>query len=85
MTGVQTCALPIFKGVAERNGLSPAVLALAWALARGVTPIPKATGDHVTENLRAVDAEVPEAALDAIDALAPGERRIDPDEAAWNR
>ncbi|ACM56762.1 aldo/keto reductase [Halorubrum lacusprofundi] len=74
-----------FKRVAERNGLSPAVLALAWALARGVTPIPKATGDHVTENRRAVGADVPKAALDAIDALEPGTRRIDPDDAAWNR
>jgi 2,5-diketo-D-gluconate reductase B len=74
-----------FKRVADRHGLSPAVLALGWALARGVTPIPKATGDHVTENLRAVDAAVPEAALDAVDALERGERRIDPDDAAWNR
>jgi len=71
--------------IADRHGLSPAVLALGWALARDVTPIPKATGDHVTENLRAVDAEVPDAALDAVDALEPGERRIDPDDAAWNR
>jgi 2,5-diketo-D-gluconate reductase B len=74
-----------FRRIADRHGRSPAVLALAWALARGVTPIPKATGDHVTENLRAVDAAVSDAALDAIDALERGERRIDPDDAAWNR
>ncbi|WP_050033206.1 aldo/keto reductase [Halorubrum halophilum] len=74
-----------FKGVAENHDLSPAVLALGWALARDVTPIPKATGDHVIENLRAVDAAVSDAALDAVDALERGERRIDPDDAAWNR
>jgi len=39
----------------------------------------------VTENRRAVGADVPKAALDAIDALEPGTRRIDPDDAAWNR
>ncbi|WP_128905587.1 aldo/keto reductase [Halorubrum amylolyticum] len=71
--------------IADRHGLSPSILALGWAVARGVTPIPKATGNHVTENLRAADAAVPESALDAIDALERGERRIDPDDAAWNR
>ncbi|WP_049912345.1 aldo/keto reductase [Halorubrum kocurii] len=76
---------PDFAGIAEEHDLRPAVLALAWGLARDVTPIPKATGDHVTENLRAVTAEVPETALDAVDALEGGERRIDPDAAAWNR
>ncbi|MFW6317629.1 MAG: aldo/keto reductase, partial [Halorubrum sp.] len=76
---------PELVAIAERNGLSPAVVALAWALDRGVVPIPKATGDHVTENLRAVDVDLPESALDAIDALDPGDRQIDPDDAAWNR
>ncbi|MFW5917842.1 MAG: aldo/keto reductase [Halorubrum sp.] len=71
--------------IGERNGVSPAVVALAWALDRGVTPIPKSTGDHVTENLRAVDVDLPESDLDAIDALEPGDRLIDPDGAAWNR
>jgi 2,5-diketo-D-gluconate reductase B len=74
-----------FKGVAERADRSPAVLALAWAIARDVTPIPKATGDHVAENLGALDADVDPSVLDEIDALEPGDRRIDPDDAAWNR
>ncbi|WP_144799098.1 aldo/keto reductase [Halorubrum depositum] len=74
-----------FLAIAERADRSPAVLALAWALARGVTPIPKATGDHVAENLAAVDAEIDPAVLDEIDALEPGDRKIDPDDAAWNR
>jgi 2,5-diketo-D-gluconate reductase B len=73
-----------FLEIADRAGRSPAVLALAWALARDVTPIPKATGDHVAENYRAVAADVDLSILEAIDALEPGERRIDPDDAAWN-
>jgi 2,5-diketo-D-gluconate reductase B len=76
---------PELAEIAERNDLSPAVVALAWALDRGVAPIPKARGDHVRENLRAVDVDLPDADLDAIDALDPGERQIDPDDAAWNR
>ncbi|MFC6771042.1 aldo/keto reductase, partial [Halorubrum pallidum] len=67
------------------SGRSPAVLALAWAVSRGVTPIPKATGDHVAENLRAVTAEIPDSVLRAVDALPPGDRHIDRDDAAWNR
>ncbi|MFD1568997.1 aldo/keto reductase [Halorubrum laminariae] len=74
-----------FLEIADRSGHSPAVLALAWALARDVTPIPKATGDHVRENLRAVDADVPDSTLAAVDALESGGRQIDRDDAAWNR
>ena len=69
----------------ERADRSPAVLALAWALARDVAPIPKATGDRVAENLDAVDGEIDLSVLDEIDGLEPGDRRIDPDDAAWNR
>ena len=76
---------PEVAAIAERYDRSPAVLALAWALDRGIVPIPKARGDHVRENLRAVDVDLPEAALDAVDALEPGDRQIDPDDAAWNR
>ena len=74
-----------FCAIAERSGRSPAVLALAWALDRDVTPIPKATGDHVTENLCAVDAEVPDSILAAVDALPIGDRQINRADAAWNR
>ncbi|RAW46230.1 aldo/keto reductase [Halorubrum sp. 48-1-W] len=76
---------PTLGTVADRNDASPAVVALAWALARDVVPIPKATGDHVTENLAALDLELSDADLEAIDGLAGGERTIDPDDAAWNR
>ena len=76
---------PEIAAIAERNDTSPAVVALAWAVDRGIVPIPKARGDHVRENLRAVDLDLPASDLDAIDALDPGEREIDPDDAAWNR
>ncbi|MWV64417.1 aldo/keto reductase [Halorubrum sp. JWXQ-INN 858] len=76
---------PTLVAVAERTDTSPAVVALAWALARGVVPIPKATGDHVVENRQALDLDLSEDDLAAIDAIEPGERVIDPDGAAWNR
>ncbi|MEZ3164447.1 aldo/keto reductase [Halorubrum sp. RMP-47] len=71
--------------IAGRNNYSPAVVALAWAVDRGIVPIPKARGAHVQENLSAVDVDLPADDLDAIDALDPGERQIDPDDAAWSR
>ncbi|MDB2282856.1 aldo/keto reductase [Halorubrum ezzemoulense] len=76
---------PAILEIAERNDLSPAIVALAWALDRGIVPIPKGRGDHLRENLRAVDVDLPDEDLDEIDALDPGERQIDPDDAAWNR
>ncbi|MFC5277901.1 aldo/keto reductase [Halorubrum rubrum] len=76
---------PTLAAVAERHGTSTAVVALAWALARDVVPIPKSTGDHVTENLAALELDLSADDLAAIDGLAGGERRIDPDDAAWNR
>lgn len=76
---------PTLVEIAERNDSSPAVVALAWALARDVVPIPKATGDHVIENLHAVDVELSDRDLAEIDTLEPGERQINPDDAAWNR
>jgi len=71
--------------VAEAHGTSSAVVALAWALERDVVPIPKATGDHVTENLTALEVDLRESELAAIDDLADGDRVIDPEQAAWNR
>lgn len=76
---------PTLAAVAERNGTSTAVVALAWALERDVIPIPKSTGDHVTENLEALGLDLSAGDLAAIDGLADGERTIDPDDAAWNR
>ncbi|WP_418284622.1 aldo/keto reductase [Halorubrum sp. DTA46] len=76
---------PALVEIAERNDTAPAVVALAWSLARDVVPIPKATGDHVRENLQAREFELSASDLDAIDALEPGDRKIDPDDAAWNR
>jgi 2,5-diketo-D-gluconate reductase B len=50
-----------------------------------VVPIPKSTGDHVTENLAALEVDLSADDLAEIDGLAGGKRTIDPDDAAWNR
>ncbi|WP_430505935.1 aldo/keto reductase [Haloparvum sp. PAK95] len=75
----------VLVDVAERNDATPAQVALAWELARGVTPIPKGTGEHVAENYEAVDLDLPESDLKAIDEIGAEERLVDPDAAAWNQ
>ncbi|MFC4360156.1 aldo/keto reductase [Halobium salinum] len=76
---------PVVERVAAEVDATPAQVCLAWAMARGVVPIPKGTGDHVAENYRATDVELGEAALDALDGVDDRTRVIDRDDAAWNR
>ena len=76
--------LPAVRTAADRLGATPAVVVLAWLRAKGAVPIPKATGDHIEENLRALDLELDEAAVDRIDAVDRETRLVDPDSAPWN-
>ncbi|MFB6135217.1 MAG: aldo/keto reductase [Halobacteriaceae archaeon] len=76
---------PTIREVADRRDATPAQVTLAWHLAKGVVPIPKATGEaHVRENLAAADVELTEADVAAIDDIEAEERVIDFDEAPWN-
>jgi len=59
--------------VAERRGLRPAQIALAWLLQQpGVMAIPKAArGDHLRENRAALDIVLSSAELAELDAAFP--------------
>jgi 2,5-diketo-D-gluconate reductase B len=76
---------PTIRAVADEAGHSPAAVCLAWTLARGVTPIPRATDDHVRENLAAAGIDLTAAALDRLDGIDDRRRVIDPAGAARNR
>jgi len=71
------------QSIAAAHDATPAQVSLAWALARDVVPIPKATGDHVRENWAARELELSAGDLERIDGLDSGERRVDPDAAPW--
>jgi aryl-alcohol dehydrogenase-like predicted oxidoreductase len=61
--------------VARAKRCTPAQLALAWLLSRGqdVVPIPGSTrSERVEENAAAVDVQLSEEELAALDRLAPG-------------
>lgn len=70
--------------LAEAHDTTPEAISLAWLDAReGVVPIPKATGEeHLRANLS--PPELSEAELARLDNIEKTERRIDPDDAAWN-
>jgi len=77
---------PELQEVAERHDTSPAAVCIAWAVAKGVVPIPQSTDeDHIRANLDAAELELTEEDIATIDAIEAEERLIDPDAAAWNQ
>lgn len=62
------------KDIAEKKGVTPSQLALAWVLAQGndVVPIPGTKKiKYLDENIAALDVELSKADLELIDAAAP--------------
>ncbi|MNR82323.1 putative oxidoreductase [compost metagenome] len=64
---------PEVQDIAERHGVTPAQVALAWVLRQeGVIAIPKAsTPAHVRENRAALDLQLTAEDLDELDAMFP--------------
>ncbi|MDL5360714.1 aldo/keto reductase [Halalkalicoccus sp. NIPERK01] len=78
--------IPEINDVAGNHNATPAQVALAWLIERGIYPIPKARGDHIEENYRALDLvdDLTEADVAKINDLDDRERMIDPESAPWN-
>src|SRR5262249_47436023 len=68
------------RKVAERRGVSPAQIALAWVLRRpGIIAIPKASRlEHVRENRAALDLELSAEDLAELDSASPPPRHARP-------
>ncbi|WP_248895827.1 aldo/keto reductase [Haloplanus halobius] len=61
---------PVVTAVAAEMGVSPAATVLAWAVGRGVVPIPSSNDpDHIVENLAAAGDRLTSAQRERIDAL----------------
>jgi 2,5-diketo-D-gluconate reductase B len=82
----KVAADPVIRGIAATHGVSAAAVALAWAIARGMSVIPASgRADHLRENFSAVSVRLTEAQLGQIDMLDRGERLIDPAKSpAWD-
>lgn len=77
---------PELRKVAERHDTTVPAVCIAWAIEKGVVPIPQSTdADHIRANLEATDLELTEDDVATIDGIEGEERLIDPDAAAWNQ
>jgi len=77
--------VPEIQDVAEKHGVSEAQVSLAWVREKGVTPIPKATGeDHVVDNWASLDLDLDDEDVAAIDGIERRDRQVDPDFGPWN-
>ncbi|MFL1406839.1 2,5-didehydrogluconate reductase DkgB [Marinobacter sp. M1N3S26] len=70
----------ILREIAKSHHATPAQIAIAWCLSRGVVPIPSSTRPkHQTQNLDALKIELSADEIRAIDALDRNERIANPD------
>jgi len=77
--------VPEIQDVAEKHGVSEAQVSLAWVREKGVTPIPKATGeDHVVDNWASLDLDLDDEDVAKIDGIERRDRQVDPDFGPWN-
>ncbi|WP_225336405.1 aldo/keto reductase [Halomicrobium urmianum] len=77
--------VPELESVAEKHGATAAQVTLAWHVAKGIVPIPKASGDHIDDNWAATDLRLDEEDVRTIDGIERRERIVDVPEAPWNR
>jgi diketogulonate reductase-like aldo/keto reductase len=71
---------PALKKIADKHGVDPAAIALAWVLRQpGVVAIPKAVRpEHVRANMKALDVKLDAEDLKALDAAFPPPTRAVP-------
>jgi 2,5-diketo-D-gluconate reductase B len=76
--------VPEIVEIADKHDVSAAQVSLAWLREKGVTAIPKATGEsHLLDNLASVDLELDAADVEAIDAIDRTDRTVDPGFSPW--
>lgn len=68
---------PVIREIAAAHGIDPAAAVLAWDVARGVVPLPKASSDaHQQGNLAAAHVRLSDDEVAAITALGRADGRI---------
>jgi 2,5-diketo-D-gluconate reductase B len=78
--------VPELNEIAEKHGVSEAQVSLAWLREKGVTAIPKATGEsHIRDNWASLSLALDDEDVAKIDSIDREERQIDPDFGPWNR
>ncbi|ELY95852.1 aldo/keto reductase [Natrialba taiwanensis] len=76
---------PAIQDIAAKHDASEAQVSLAWLREKGVTAIPKATGEaHIRDNWDSLTLELEQEDVDAIDAIDETSRQVDPEFGPWN-
>ncbi|KDE60181.1 aldehyde oxidoreductase [Halostagnicola sp. A56] len=76
---------PVLEEIAAKHDTNEVQVSLAWLRERGVTAIPKATGEaHIRDNWESLTLELDRADLEAIDAIEETHREVDPAFGPWN-
>jgi 2,5-diketo-D-gluconate reductase B len=71
--------VPELSDIAAEHGVSEAQVSLAWLREKGVTAIPKATGEaHITDNWASLDLELSDEEIATIDGIDRTDRRVHP-------
>ncbi|SHG53170.1 2,5-diketo-D-gluconate reductase B [Halobaculum gomorrense] len=77
--------VPELTEIAEKHDASEAQVSLAWLREKGVTAIPKATGEaHIRDNWESLGVTLDDEDVATIDAIDREDRRVDPGFAPWN-
>ncbi|WP_247000902.1 aldo/keto reductase [Halosolutus gelatinilyticus] len=76
---------PAIQDIAAKHDASEAQVSLAWLREKGVTAIPKATGEaHIRDNWESLFVDLDDEDVAAIDAIEETNREVDPGFAPWN-
>jgi 2,5-diketo-D-gluconate reductase B len=76
--------VPQLEEIAEKHDASAAQVSLAWLREKGITAIPKATGEeHIRDNWESLSLELDAEDVETIDGISTEERQVDPDFAPW--
>lgn len=71
--------VPELNDIAEKHAVSEAQVSLAWLREKGITTIPKATGeDHIHDNWESLSLALDEEDITKIDSIDSESRRINP-------
>lgn len=76
----QVFDVDVLSEIADANDASEAQVSLAWLRAKGITAIPKATGeDHIRDNWESLDVELSDDEIERIDSLNIERRLVEPE------
>jgi 2,5-diketo-D-gluconate reductase B len=76
--------VPELTEIAEKHDVSEAQVSLAWLCVKGVTAIPKATGEaHIRDNWSSLEVDLDDEDVETIDAIDRTDRQVDPGFSPW--